>query len=97
LSGVDSVPVMSIHKSKGLEFHTVIFMGLEDFPFRRGLAEKNGEEECNVFVAFSRAKERVIITTIDERFGHTQSRGFFTAPKPMSLEATFTAQCLEII
>jgi len=72
--GVDSVPVMSIHKSKGLEFHTVIFMGLEDFPFRRGLAEKNGEEECNVFVAFSRAKERVIITTVDERFGYSQSR-----------------------
>jgi superfamily I DNA/RNA helicase len=65
---------MSIHKSKGLEFHTVIFLGLEDFPFIRGLAEKNGEEECNVFVAFSRAKERVIITTADERFGYPQRR-----------------------
>ena len=74
LTGVDSVPVMSIHKSKGLEFHTVIFMGLEDFPFRRGLAENNGEEECNVFVAFSRAKERVLITTVDERFGYSQRR-----------------------
>ena len=73
-TGVDSVSLMSIHKSKGLEFHTVIFMGLEDFPFKRGLAEKSGEEECNVFVAFSRAKERVIITTVDERFGYTQSR-----------------------
>jgi superfamily I DNA/RNA helicase len=71
---VGFVPVMSIHKSKGLEFHTVIFLGLEDFPFIRGLAEKNGEEECNVFVAFSRAKERVIITTADERFGYPQRR-----------------------
>jgi DNA helicase II / ATP-dependent DNA helicase PcrA len=72
--GIGSVPIMSIHKSKGLEFHTVVFMGLEDFPFSRGLKEKNGEEDCNIFVAFSRAKERVIITTVDERFGYSQSR-----------------------
>lgn len=72
--GIGSVPVMSIHKSKGLEFHTVVFLGLEDFPFRRGLKEGTGEEDCNVFVAFSRAKERVIITTVDSRFGYTQSR-----------------------
>lgn len=74
LVGIGSVPIMSIHKSKGLEFHTVVFLGLEDFPFRRGLKEGNGEEDCNIFVAFSRAKERVIITTVDERFGYTQSR-----------------------
>jgi superfamily I DNA/RNA helicase len=72
--GIGSVPIMSIHKSKGLEFDTVVFMGLEDFPFQRGLKEKNGEEACNIFVAFSRAKERVIITTVDERFGRGQSR-----------------------
>jgi DNA helicase-2/ATP-dependent DNA helicase PcrA len=72
--GIGSVPIMSIHKSKGLEFHTVVFMGLEDFPFSRGLKEKNGEEDSNIFVAFSRARERVIITTVDERFGYPQSR-----------------------
>ena len=72
--GIGSVPIMSIHKSKGLEFHTVIFMGLEDFPFSRGLKEKDGEEDCNIFVAFSRARERVIITTVDLRFGYAQSR-----------------------
>ena len=40
-----TVPAMTIHKSKGLEFHTVIFLGLEDFsvvefrgPVRRGEA-----------------------------------------------------------
>jgi DNA helicase-2/ATP-dependent DNA helicase PcrA len=65
---------MSIHKSKGLEFHTVVFMGLEDFPFSRGLKEESGEEDCNIFVAFSRAKEHVIIATVDERIGYSQSR-----------------------
>lgn len=71
--GVGYIPVMSIHKSKGLEYHSVVFLGLEDYPFR-SLTEKNGEEECNVFVAFSRAKERVIITSVAERFGISQGR-----------------------
>lgn len=71
--GVGYLPVMSIHKSKGLEYHSVVFLGLEDYPFR-SLTEKNGEEECNVFVAFSRAKERVIITNVAERFGMRQGR-----------------------
>jgi DNA helicase-2/ATP-dependent DNA helicase PcrA len=64
---------MSIHKSKGLEFDTVILIGLEDYPFR-GLSKKDGEEECTVFVAFSRAKERVIITSVEERQGRAQAR-----------------------
>src|SRR5262249_19023843 len=28
--GVHAVPLMTIHKSKGLEYHTVIFVGLDD-------------------------------------------------------------------
>jgi superfamily I DNA/RNA helicase len=78
--GVGYVPVMSIHKSKGLEYHSVILLGLEDYPFR-GLTDKTGEEECNVFVAFSRAKQRVLITSVDERGGrrqtHTEVAKFF--------------------
>ena len=31
--GINSVPIMTIAKSKGLEFHTVIVLGLEDFAF----------------------------------------------------------------
>jgi superfamily I DNA/RNA helicase len=70
--GVGYVPIMSIHKSKGLEFHSVILVGLEDWPFR-GLSRRDGEEECTVFVAFSRAKQRVIITSVEQRQGRAQS------------------------
>ena len=35
---------MSIHKSKGLEFDTVILVGLEDYPFR-GLSKKMGRND----------------------------------------------------
>ena len=30
IEGVDQVPLMTVHKSKGLEFHTMIFVGLDD-------------------------------------------------------------------
>jgi DNA helicase II / ATP-dependent DNA helicase PcrA len=64
--GLDCVPIMSIHKSKGLEYHSVILLGLEDYPFR-GITSGDGEEDCNFFVAFSRAKKRVIFTSTDVR------------------------------
>ncbi|MCI0539266.1 MAG: ATP-dependent helicase [Verrucomicrobiales bacterium] len=59
--GLDSVPIMTVHKSKGLEYHTIIFIGLEDsalWGFRRAPVE----ETCAFFVAFSRAIARVVFT-----------------------------------
>ena len=64
--GNNSIPIMTIHKSKGLEYHTVIFVGLEDsalWNYKRN----SHEETCNFFVAFSRAKERVIFTFCQTR------------------------------
>jgi superfamily I DNA/RNA helicase len=73
LLGVHSLPVMTIAKSKGLEFHTVVVLGLEDFAFHH--PEGNpAEEECNFFVGFSRAEERVVFTFSQRRSGRWQSR-----------------------
>jgi superfamily I DNA/RNA helicase len=61
VEGIDSVPIMTTHKSKGLEYHTVVFVGLEDdahFSFRGNQTE----ETCGFFVALSRAERRVIFT-----------------------------------
>lgn len=71
--GVNVVPIMTIHKSKGLEFHSVILIGLEDYPFR-DLASGSREEDCNFFVAFSRAKKRVIFTAAGVRNSYSQAR-----------------------
>ena len=61
LEGKDAVPIMTIHKSKGLEYHTIIFVGLDDsawWSFRR----QPEESRSAFFVAFSRAKQRVFFT-----------------------------------
>ena len=61
LEGTGSIPMMTMHKSKGLEYHTVVFVGLEDSALW-GFANREAEETCGFFVAFSRAKNRVIFT-----------------------------------
>ncbi len=57
---------MSIHKSKGLEFHTVIFFGLD-----RGtwwtFKPEDSEEMRAFFVAFTRAMQRVFFTSCMSR------------------------------
>lgn len=78
LNGIDTIPVMTIHKSKGLEYHTVIFIGLEDGAFW-SFQQQEDEDKCAFFVALSRAKERVFFTFSKHRvnrFGRTivQSR-----------------------
>ncbi|BAZ31316.1 ATP-dependent helicase PcrA [Cylindrospermum sp. NIES-4074] len=64
--GLDSVPLMTIHKSKGLEYHTVIFVGLEDSAWRNFKNEPQ-ESRSTFFVAFSRAMQRVIFTYCKQR------------------------------
>nr|WP_172424707.1 ATP-dependent helicase [Pseudomonas sp. A46] len=65
-TGEDVIPAMSIHKSKGLEFGTVIFIGLEDEQWWN-FSNQEEEEKRAFFVAFSRAINRVIFTCSNER------------------------------
>lgn len=64
--GVGIVPLLTVHKSKGLEFDTVIFVGLDD---RAWWSFVNNEVEgrSTFFVAFSRAKRRVLFTYCEAR------------------------------
>ena len=76
VGGIDVVPAMTIHKSKGLEFHTMIFLGLEDSQWW-AFSTQAEEEKRGFFVAFSRAAERVYFTFCDvrdERWGRRQQR-----------------------
>ncbi|MDR3714765.1 MAG: ATP-dependent helicase [Puia sp.] len=66
--GKHSIPVMTAHKSKGLEYHSVIFIGLEDGAFWTYNQQKDSDDNL-VFVALSRAKERVLFTFCSNRGG----------------------------
>ena len=78
LVGINTIPVMTIHKSKGLEYHTVIFVGLEDSAFWTYNSQSN-EDNCAFFVALSRAKERVVFTfskTRKDKYGRSRIQSF---------------------
>ena len=68
----NSVSLMTVHASKGLEFDTVVFVtGLEQglFPSEReGDSNRDPEEERRLFyVALTRAKRRVFLSYASER------------------------------
>jgi superfamily I DNA/RNA helicase len=61
VEGKGQIRLMTIHKSKGLEYHTVIFVGLHQNAFF-GYRNNRAEETNAFFVALSRARERVYFT-----------------------------------
>lgn len=64
--GLGQVPLMTIHKSKGLEFHTMIFYGLDNKTWW-SLKPDNLEDLNTFFVAFTRAKQRAFFTLCTQR------------------------------
>lgn len=72
LLGKDTVPIMTIHKSKGLEYKTIIFIGLEDSAFFK-FNDNSEEDTAAFFVAVSRAKESIHFT-FSKRRNRIQNR-----------------------
>jgi superfamily I DNA/RNA helicase len=58
-----AVRILTIHKSKGLEFDSVIILGVENQTFWG----KEDDERCAYFVGISRAKKRLILTVSEHR------------------------------
>lgn len=58
-----AVRILTIHKSKGLEFDSVIILGVEQQTFWGD----EDDERCAFFVGISRAKKRLILTFCDHR------------------------------
>lgn len=76
--GEKSIPVMTIHKSKGLEYNTVILVGLEDNMFWNFINQPD-EDKCAFFVALSRAKENMYFTFTHSRIVKIRGQFFYKA------------------
>lgn len=75
--GKHSVPIMTIHKSKGLEYSSVYFVGLEDSAFWN-FKKQPEEDRCAFFVALSRAKKSVTFTYCKRRSNLKSPNQFHT-------------------
>ncbi len=98
----DAVVLMTIHSSKGLEFPVVFLPGMEDgiFPgIQSAMNEDELEEERRLaYVAITRAKKELYITTARSRlqYGRTQynppSRFIEEIPKKLIVSETARAE-----
>ena len=70
--GENSIPIMTIHKSKGLEYEVVYFLGLEDSAFW-SFNNQPEEDKSAFFVALSRAKSYLIFTYCKLRNNRSQN------------------------
>lgn len=62
VEAVDAVTLMTIHRSKGLEYHTVFFLGLDDDQW--WAYQRDADEATSAFfVGLSRAAHRLIFTS----------------------------------
>jgi len=72
----DALHLMTVHSSKGLEFHTVFITGLEEglFPHQNSQREDGGldEERRLMYVAITRARRRLYLSFAQSRMLHGQ-------------------------
>ena len=71
--GENSIPILTIHKSKGLEYSNVYFLGLEDSAFWN-FKKQPEEDRCAFFVALSRAKNKITFTFSKNRNNSNQKK-----------------------
>ncbi|MFV0681421.1 3'-5' exonuclease, partial [Ottowia sp.] len=77
-AGQDAVQLMTVHASKGLEFDAVFITGLEEslFPHDNALSDLEGleEERRLMYVAITRARQRLYLSHAQTRMLHGQTR-----------------------
>lgn len=71
LEAIGQVALLTVHKSKGLEYDTVLFIGLDDNSWW-SYPSNSDEGNATFFVALSRAKQRVIFTYSKGETGRTK-------------------------
>ena len=77
-AGQDAVQLMTVHAAKGLEFDVVFISGLEEglFPHENAMNDFDGleEERRLMYVAITRARQRLYLSHAQTRMLHGQTR-----------------------
>ncbi len=77
-AGQDALQLMTVHSAKGLEFEAVFITGLEEglFPHENALSDADGleEERRLMYVAITRARQRLYLSFSQTRMLHGQTR-----------------------
>jgi len=92
----DRVNLLTLHSTKGLEFSRVYIVGLEDYQIP-GLREtkENRQAEIEearrlVYVGMTRARDRLVLTRVERRFGMEAGGSSFLEEMGLGAEAVGT-------
>lgn len=89
----NNVSLITVHAAKGLEFKVVFIIGLNDglFPLSRAINSSDPneleEERRLMYVAITRAKERLYLSRAKTRFSFESKRSEYTVPSRFLEEA----------
>ena len=101
-AGQDAIQLMTVHSAKGLEFDAVFITGIEEglFPHENSLSDADGVEEERrlMYVAITRARQRLYLSFSQTRMLHGQTRynvksRFFDELPDDCAEVAVAAQC----
>jgi len=93
----DRVNLLTLHSTKGLEFSRVYIVGVEDYqiPGYREVTEKRQPEiqEARrlLYVGMTRARQRLILTRVEKRFGMAAGGSGFLEEMGLDPEAVGAA------
>jgi DNA polymerase III epsilon subunit family exonuclease len=79
----DRVNLLTLHSTKGLEFSRVYIVGVEDFELpgykaaTENLKDETEEARRLVYVGMTRARDRLILTRVEQRFGRNAGGSSF--------------------
>ncbi|MGJ7494063.1 UvrD-helicase domain-containing protein [Variovorax sp. RT4R15] len=77
-AGQDAVQLMTVHAAKGLEFDCVFITGMEEglFPHENSMSDRDSleEERRLMYVAITRARQRLYLSHSQTRMLHGQTR-----------------------
>ncbi len=77
-AGQDAVQLMTVHSAKGLEFDCVFITGMEEglFPHENSMSDRDSleEERRLMYVAITRARQRLYLSHSQTRMLHGQTR-----------------------
>src|SRR5436309_581518 len=79
----DRINLLTLHSTKGLEFSRVYIVGVEDYQIP-GLRETQENRQAEIeearrllYVGMTRARERLVLTRVERRFGLVEGGGGF--------------------
>lgn len=79
-SNRDSITIMTLHRSKGLEFPIVFLPAVEEdtLPHFHAISDGDVEEERRLlYVGITRAKQELVISSCESRHGHARTASRF--------------------